>query len=30
MSDRYKIMQLDFESSEAIRKAKKLKENGKK
>jgi len=25
MSNRYKIMQLDFESSEAIRKAKKLK-----
>ena len=25
MRDRYKIMQLDFESSEAIRKAKKLK-----
>jgi len=25
MSDRYRIMQLDFESSEAIRKAKSLK-----
>jgi len=31
MSDRYRIMQLDFESSEAIRKAKSLKpkEDGK-